>query len=63
MKVLVPVKRVIDYAVKIRILPNKKGVETSKLRRELSAVAFFPRCQKDGAADASAREFSRKTSF
>ena len=27
LRVLVPVKRVIDYAVKIRVLPNKKGVE------------------------------------
>ncbi len=27
MKVLVPVKRVIDYAVKIRVLPGGKGVD------------------------------------
>lgn len=27
LRVLVPVKRVIDYAVKIRVLPNKTGVE------------------------------------
>jgi electron transfer flavoprotein alpha/beta subunit len=37
MKILVPIKRVIDYAVKIRILPSKKGVETSKSL----AVIFF----------------------
>lgn len=27
LRVLVPVKRVIDYAVKIRVLPNKSGVD------------------------------------
>jgi electron transfer flavoprotein beta subunit len=36
MKVLVPIKRVIDYAVKIRVLPNKKGVETANVKHSMN---------------------------
>ncbi|KAI9002166.1 hypothetical protein DFJ74DRAFT_696922 [Hyaloraphidium curvatum] len=36
LKLLVPVKRVIDYAVKIRVLPNKKGVETNNVKHSMN---------------------------
>lgn len=36
MKVLVPVKRVVDYTVKIRVLPNKKGVDKKTVRMSMN---------------------------
>jgi len=36
MRLLVPVKRVIDYAVKIRIRPDKLGVEKNNVRMSLN---------------------------
>lgn len=36
MKVLVPVKRVIDYAVKIRIKPDKTGVEMNNVKMSMN---------------------------
>ncbi|EFA75433.1 electron transfer flavoprotein beta subunit [Heterostelium album PN500] len=35
-KVLVPVKRVIDYAVKIRVRPDKTGVETANVKMSVN---------------------------
>ncbi|GAM22539.1 hypothetical protein SAMD00019534_057140, partial [Acytostelium subglobosum LB1] len=35
-KVLVPVKRVIDYAVKIRVRPDKMGVETANVKMSIN---------------------------
>ena len=37
MRVIVGVKRVIDYAVKVRVLPDKSGVDLNKVNAE-----FFP---------------------
>ncbi|XP_020591418.1 electron transfer flavoprotein subunit beta, mitochondrial [Phalaenopsis equestris] len=36
MKVLVAVKRVVDYAVKIRVKPDKSGVETSNVKMSMN---------------------------
>ena len=36
MKVLVGVKRVIDYAVKVRVLPDKTGVEPYNVKMSLN---------------------------
>ena len=36
MKVLVPVKRVIDYNVKIRVKADKTGVETSNVKMSMN---------------------------
>uniref|UniRef100_A0A7S2SPX5 Electron transfer flavoprotein subunit beta n=1 Tax=Mucochytrium quahogii TaxID=96639 RepID=A0A7S2SPX5_9STRA len=36
MKVLVPVKRVVDYAVKIRIKPDKTGVDLSNVKMSMN---------------------------
>ncbi|KAM7256398.1 hypothetical protein ACFE04_012139 [Oxalis oulophora] len=36
MKILVPIKRVIDYAVKIRVKPDKTGVETSNVKMSMN---------------------------
>jgi hypothetical protein len=35
-RVLVPVKRVIDYAVKVRVRPDKMGVETANVRMSMN---------------------------
>ncbi len=35
-KVLVGVKRVIDYAVKVRVLPDKSGVVTQNVKHSLN---------------------------
>ncbi|XP_057783465.1 electron transfer flavoprotein subunit beta, mitochondrial [Salvia miltiorrhiza] len=36
MKILVAVKRVVDYAVKIRVKPDKSGVETSNVKMSMN---------------------------
>ena len=36
MKILVAVKRVVDYAVKIRVLPDKSGVELNNVKMSLN---------------------------
>ncbi|GAV61464.1 ETF domain-containing protein [Cephalotus follicularis] len=36
MKIMVPIKRVIDYAVKIRVKPDKTGVETSNVKMSMN---------------------------
>lgn len=36
MRVLVPVKRVIDYAVKVRVLPDKSGVDLANVKMSLN---------------------------
>ena len=36
MKVLVPVKRVVDYNVKIRVKPDQSGVETSNVKMSMN---------------------------
>ena len=35
-KVLIPVKRSIDYAVKIRVRPDHKGVETANVKHSMN---------------------------
>jgi electron transfer flavoprotein beta subunit len=36
MKLLVGIKRVVDYAVKIRVLPDKTGVDLNNLKMSLN---------------------------
>ncbi|XP_022854876.1 electron transfer flavoprotein subunit beta, mitochondrial-like [Olea europaea var. sylvestris] len=36
MKIMVAIKRVIDYAVKIRVKPDKSGVETSNVKMSMN---------------------------
>lgn len=40
MRVLVAVKRVVDYAVKVRVLPNKTGVDLNSVK-----MAMNPFCE------------------
>jgi len=36
LRILVPIKRVIDYAVKIRVRPDKKGIETNNVKMSMN---------------------------
>jgi len=36
MKVLVPVKRVVDYNVKVRVKPDGSGVETANVKMSMN---------------------------
>lgn len=36
MRVLVPIKRVIDYAVKVCVLPDKSGVDLNNVKMSLN---------------------------
>ena len=36
MKILVPVKRVIDYNVKVRVKPDKSGVELANVKMAMN---------------------------
>ncbi len=56
MKVLVPVKRVIDYNVKIRVKPDGTGVETRNVKMSMNpfdeiSVEQAIRMKESGAAD------------
>jgi len=35
-RVFVPVKRVVDYAVKVRVKPDKSGVETNNVKMSMN---------------------------
>mmetsp|Transcript_16646 Transcript_16646/g.52051 ORF Transcript_16646/g.52051 Transcript_16646/m.52051 type:complete len:249 (-) Transcript_16646:27-773(-) len=55
MKVLVPVKRAIDYAVKIRMKPDQSGVVTANVKHSMNpfceiAVEEGLRCREGGIA-------------
>ena len=55
MKVLVPVKRVVDYNVKIRVKPDQTGVETANVKMSMNpfdeiAVEQAVRLKEAGAA-------------
>ncbi|KAH7427599.1 hypothetical protein KP509_10G051300 [Ceratopteris richardii] len=55
MKILVSVKRVIDYAVKIRVKPDKTGVETANVKMSMNpfceiALEEALRVKESGAA-------------
>ena len=55
MKILVPVKRVIDFNVKIRVKPDGSGVETANVKMSMNpfdeiAVEEAVRCKEKGAA-------------
>lgn len=56
MKVLVPVKRVVDYNVKIRVKPDQSGVETANVKMSMNpfdeiAVEQAIRLKESGAAE------------
>lgn len=56
MKVLVPVKRVVDYNVKIRVKPDQSGVETANVKMSMNpfdeiAVEQALRLKESGAAE------------
>jgi electron transfer flavoprotein beta subunit len=36
MKVLVPIKRVVDYNVKIRVKPDQSGVDTANVKMSMN---------------------------
>ena len=38
MKVLVGIKRVIDYSIKIRVKPDKSGVEQNNVKMSMNPV-------------------------
>lgn len=55
MKVLVPVKRVIDYNVKARVKPDQSGVDTANVKMSMNpfceiAVEEAVRLQEKGVA-------------
>ncbi|WP_395453653.1 electron transfer flavoprotein subunit beta/FixA family protein (plasmid) [Azospirillum melinis] len=55
MKILVPVKRVVDYNVKIRVKPDGSGVETANVKMSMNpfdeiAVEEAVRCKEAGKA-------------
>ncbi len=55
MKILVAVKRVIDFNVKIRVKPDKTGVETANVKMSMNpfdeiAVEEAVRLKEGGAA-------------
>lgn len=55
MKILVAVKRVVDYAVKVRVKPDKSGVETSNVKMSMNpfceiALEEALRIRESGAA-------------
>ena len=55
MKVLVPVKRVVDYNVKIRVKPDESGVETANVKMSMNpfdeiSVEEAVRLKESGAA-------------
>jgi len=56
MKVLVPVKRVVDYNVKIRVKPDQSGVETANVKMSMNpfdeiAVEQAIRLKESGVAE------------
>ena len=56
MKVLVPVKRVVDYNVKVRVKADGSGVETANVKMSMNpfdeiAVEEAVRLKEAGAAD------------
>lgn len=56
MKVLVPVKRVVDYNVKIRVKPDESGVETANVKMSMNpfdeiSVEEAVRFKESGAAN------------
>ena len=56
MKVLVPVKRVVDYNVKIRVKPDESGVETANVKMSMNpfdeiSVEEAVRLKESGAAN------------
>ena len=56
MKVLVPVKRVIDYNVKVRVKPDQSGVELANVKMAMNpfdeiAVEQALRIREAGQAD------------
>ena len=42
MKVLVPVKRVIDYNVKVRVKADETGVELANVKMTMNPLMKFP---------------------
>nr|CAD1843823.1 unnamed protein product [Ananas comosus var. bracteatus] len=55
MKIMVAVKRVVDYAVKVRVKPDKSGVETSNVKMSMNpfceiALEEALRLRESGAA-------------
>ena len=55
MKILVPVKRVVDYNVKVRVKPDQSGVELANVKMSMNpfdeiAVEEAVRCKEKGVA-------------
>ena len=38
LRLLVPIKRVVDYAVKVRVKPDKTGIETSNVKMSMKSI-------------------------
>lgn len=67
-KVLVPVKRTIDYAVKIRVLPDNTGVETKNVKMSTNpfdeiAVEEAVKLKEKGLVKEVGRKFTQPTHF
>eukprot|EP01047_Picozoa_sp_COSAG01_P002727 COSAG01_NODE_74_length_28433_cov_41.582269_21_plen_100_part_00 len=45
MKVLVGVKRVVDYAVKVRVKEDGSGINTDNVRHQLASPPLHPRAE------------------
>jgi electron transfer flavoprotein beta subunit len=64
MKVLVPVKRVIDYNVKVRVKPDQTGVDLANVKMSMNpfdeiAVEEAVRLKEAGTATKSSHCFHR----
>ena len=64
MKILVPVKRVVDYNVKIRVKPDGSGVELANIKMSMNpfdeiAVEEAIRLKEAGKADRDRRRVDR----
>ncbi len=64
MKVLVPVKRVVDYNVKIRVKSDGSGVELANVKMSMNpfdeiAIEEAVRLKEKGTRDRNRRDFRR----
>jgi hypothetical protein len=59
MKVLVPVKRVVDYNVKIRVKPDNSGVDLSNVKMSVNPFCEIAIEEADSKKPARQRRLSR----
>ena len=65
MKILVPIKRVVDFNVKVRVKPDGSGVDTANVKMSMNpfdeiAVEEAVRLKEKGHGDRDRRRFLRR---